>query len=435
MSNEATSQGPSFREALRFWFKLGWISFGGPAGQIAIMYGELVQRRRWVDEATFLHGLNYCMLLPGPEAMQLATWLGWRLHGLRGGVVAGALFVLPATVVLGVLSWVYMRFGQMPGVAGVLFGLQAAVLGIIVQAVTRIGSRVLKTPFAVTLALAALAAIALLKLPFPVIVVGAAMMGLAAWWFAPHWLPASAPHAPVFEGQTPAPRARGRYRWAFAVAAACLLLWWLPLLGVRLWLGADSTAWAMSVFFSRAALVTVGGAYAVLPYVAQQAVEVHGWLGPEQMLVGLGLAETTPGPLILVLEFVGFVGGWQHPDLASPLASALLGAAVTVWATFLPSFLFVLPMAPWIERLRDWPAASAALSGITCAVVGVILNLALWFGWQLLVEHAPGGRVLGLAIAVLSVLALTRWKAGVPWVVLGAAAVGAAAQVLGLVGV
>lgn len=339
MSTVAPQATPAFRDALRFWFKLGWISFGGPAGQIAIMHSELVERRRWVDEATFLHGLNYCMLLPGPEAMQLATWLGWRLHGLRGGVVAGVLFVLPGTVVLGALSWVYVRFGQLPAVAGVLFGLQAAVLGIIVQAVTRIGSRVLRTPFALGLALAALAAIALLKLPFPAIVAGAAAMGLTAWRFAPSWLPTPESHSQRTERQAP-PRGEGRYRWAIGVAVACLLLWWLPLLGVRLWLGADSTAWAMSVFFSKAALVTVGGAYAVLPYVAQQAVEVHGWLGPEQMLVGLGLAETTPGPLILVLEFVGFVGGWLHPDLASPLGSALLGAAVTVWATFLPSFLF-----------------------------------------------------------------------------------------------
>ena len=436
MSTAATPETPTtptFGDALRFWFKLGWISFGGPAGQIAIMHGELVERRRWVDEATFLHGLNYCMLLPGPEAMQLATWLGWRLHGLRGGVVAGVLFVLPATVVLGLLSWIYLRFGQLPVVAGVLFGLQAAVLGIIVQAVARIGSRVLKTPFAFALALAALAAIAWLRLPFPVIVAAAAAAGWLAWRYVPAWLPAPESHRQL-AGRHAAARGAHGVRWAIAVAVACLLLWWLPLLGVRLWLGADSTAWAMGAFFSKAALVTVGGAYAVLPYVAQQAVQVHGWLGPEQMLVGLGLAETTPGPLILVLEFVGFVGGWQHPDLASPRASALLGAAVTVWATFLPSFLFVLPAAPWIERLRDWPAASAALAGITAAVVGVILSLALWFGWQLLAGQATGGRALVLAIAVLSVLALTRWKHSVGWVVLGAGVLGAAAQGAGLIG-
>ncbi len=422
---------PSFAEALRFWSKLGWINFGGPAGQIAIMHAELVEQRRWVDEATFLHGLNYCMLLPGPEAMQLATYLGWRLHGMRGGIVAGVLFVLPATVLLALLSWIYLRYGQLPTVAGVLFGLQAAVLGIIAHAVVRIGRRVLRTPLAVAIALLALLAIAWWRWPFPSIVFGAGVLGWLAWQLRPDWLPQAEAHGQrdpaAWRSATQGRLSSARVSTSIVIASMCLLLWWLPLLGVRVWLGADSTAWAMSLFFSKAALVTLGGAYAVLPYVAQQAVEAHGWLSPEQMLVGLGLAESTPGPLILVLEFVGFVGGWQHPDLASPLASALLGAAVTVWATFLPSFLFVLPMAPWIERLRDRPALNAALTGITAAVVGVIANLALWFGWALLREAGTWRVVSICALALLAWLALAR-RVNVLWVVLAAAVSGALAQ-------
>jgi len=422
---------PTFGQALRFWSRLGWISFGGPAGQIGIMHAELVERRHWVDEATFLHGLNYCMLLPGPEAMQLATYLGWRLHGMRGGIVAGALFVLPATVLLALLSWIYLRYGQLPMVAGVLFGLQAAVLGIIVHALVRIGRRVLRTPLAIAIALLALLAIAWWRWPFPSIVLAAGVLGWLAWRLRPQWLPQPAAHGTVdavaLRSASDSRPISQRVSSALVIASVCVLLWWLPLLGVRVWLGADSTAWAMGVFFSKAALVTLGGAYAVLPYVAQQAVEVHGWLTPEQMLVGLGLAETTPGPLILVLEFVGFVGGWQHPDLASPLASALLGATVTVWATFLPSFLFVLPMAPWIQRLRERPALNAALTGITAAVVGVIANLALWFGWALLREANPLRAAFICALALLAWLALTR-RVNVLWVVLAAAGCGALVQ-------
>jgi len=415
---------PDFGTAARFWFKLGWINFGGPAGQIAIMHDELVDRRRWVDEASFLHGLNYCMLLPGPEAMQLATWLGWRLHGLRGGIVAGVCFVLPAAFILAGLSWIYVRFGALPAVAGVLLGLQAAVLGIILQAVQRIGRRVLTTPFSMLLALGALLAIAVLGASFPLIVLCAGLFGLLVWRVAPQWLPSMEDHAGAAAERGVVADAAPRLRSALLIAVVCVALWWLPLLAVRAWLGPDSTASTMGMFFSKAALVTIGGAYAVLPYVAQQAVEVHGWLQPGQMLVGLGLAETTPGPLIMVLEFVGFVGGWTHPDLASPLLSALLCAAVTLWATFLPSFLFVLPAAPWIGRMREWPAANAALTGITAAVVGVILNLALWFGWRLLVQQDARGDVFVVAVAILSWLALSRWKVGIFRVVLAAALAG-----------
>ncbi len=423
---------PGFAAALRFWAKLGWISLGGPAGQIAILHEELVERRRWVDEASFLHGLNYAMLLPGPEAMQLATWLGWRLHGLRGGIAAGVLFVLPSALLLTLLAWGYVRYGQVPAVAGALFGVQAAVLGILVHALLRIGRRVLRTPFAVLLALAAWLAIGGFARPFPGVVLAAALAGWLAWRFAPHWLPPVDSGHAVPVATAPAHAARPSWLRAGVVALVCLALWWLPLFGVRAWLGADSAAWAMGVFFSKAALVTLGGAYAVLPYVAQQAVAVHGWLGPEQMLVGLGLAESTPGPLIMVLAFVGFVGGWQQPDLASPLASALLGAGVTVWATFLPSFLFVLTLAPWVEQLRAWRAASAALAGVTAAVVGTIANLALWFGVQLLTGQRPEATGFVLVVAALAWFGLARWRWHIAWIVLGAALAGALARTIGI---
>jgi chromate transporter len=411
---------PGFGQALRFWWLLGWISFGGPAGQIAVMHTELVERRRWIDEATFLHALNYCMLLPGPEAMQLATYLGWRLHGVRGGLVAGALFVLPATALLAGLSWAYLAFGWLPVVAGISLGLSAAVLALLAQAVWRLGQRVLRGSFPKLLALLALAGLAA-GLGFPWILAAAAALGALAGRFAPAWL-ASPQHGARRE---PAVPAHGSRRRALVLAAGLLAAWWLPLFALRLALGPDSTAWSQSLFFSQAALVTFGGAYAVLPYVAQQAVEHYGWLTAAQMMVGLGLAETTPGPLIIVLEFVGFVGGWNRPDLASPLASALLGAGVTVWATFLPSFLFVLPVAPWIDGLRDRALLSAAIAGIGAAVVGVIVNLGLWFGLHLYAGRAPAEAAFITAVALLSWLVLAKARWHVLAVVLAAGAAGA----------
>lgn len=415
---------PGFAQALRFWLLLGCISFGGPAGQIAIMHGELVDKRRWVGEETFLRGLNFCMLLPGPEAMQLATWLGWRLHGVRGGIAAGVLFVLPASLLMLLLAWLYLRFQAVPLMGGVVFGLQAAVLGIIAHAAQRIGGRVLKTPFAVALAVLALLAIALSGLPFPLLLLLAALSG---WWARRHrpaWLPVSESTDAI----THARIARADVWRAVRTAATCLLLWWLPLLAVGAWLGRESTAFGMGLFFSKAALVTLGGAYAVLPYVATQAVEAQGWLAHAQMMTGLGLAETTPGPLILVLEFVGFAGGWQHPDLATPWASGLLGAAVTLWATFLPSFLFVLTAAPWIERIGRWPRANAMLAAVTAAVVGVIAHLALWFGWRLLAAQSAPAIALALTIATLVYLGMARWRWPIAIVVPTAALAGGLMQ-------
>ena len=412
---------PGFAQALRYWLLLGWISFGGPAGQIAIMHADLVEKRRWIDEASFLRGLNFCMLLPGPEAMQLATWLGWRMHGLRGGIVAGTLFVLPGAAVLALLSWLYVRYGALPAVAGVVSGLQAAVLGIVVHAVQRVGQRVLRTPAAFAIAAAALLAIAVLRVPFPAIVVAAAVAGWLLWRWRPSALPAGGGHGVASALSEAATRAPSVAR-ALRTAATCLLLWWLPVAAVGFWLGTGSTTFAMGLFFSKAALVTLGGAYAVLPYVADQAVIQHGWLQPEQMMAGLGLAETTPGPLILVLQFVGFVGGWQQPDLASPLLSALLGMAITLWTTFMPCFAFVLTAAPWIERIGQWRWAEAMLAGVTAAVVGVIANLAIWFGWRLLGDVAWPALALGSALALLAYVALARWHWPV-WIVVPAAGV------------
>ena len=402
---------------------MGCISFGGPAGQIAIMHNELVDKRRWIDEETFLRALNFCMLLPGPEAMQLATWLGWRLHGMRGGIAAGVLFVLPAALLMALLSWAYLHWQSLPVIGGVVFGLQAAVLGIIVHAAQRIGGRVLKTPFTLVLALAALLAISLLRVPFPLLLLAAAVAGWMAWQWRPHWLPQAEAAAATHASLPPSSVWR-----AIRVAVACVVLWWVPILALGTWLGRDSTAFAMGVFFSKTSLVTLGGAYAVLPYVATQAVDVHGWLAPAQMMTGLGLAETTPGPLILVLEFVGFTGGWQHPDLSTPLASGLLGAVVSVWATFLPSFLFVLTAAPWIERIGRWPRANAMLAAVTSAVVGVIAHLALWFGWRLLATQDWRAAALAVLIAAVVYAGLTRGRWPVAAIVPAAGLVGAVAQ-------
>lgn len=415
---------PRFGAALRFWLLLGCISFGGPAGQIAIMHNELVDKRRWIDEEAFLRALNFCMLLPGPEAMQLATWLGWRLHGLRGGIAAGVLFVLPAALLMALLSWAYLSWQSLPLMGGVVFGLQAAVLGIIVHAAQRIGGRVLKTPFAVVLAVIALLAISL-RVPFPLLLITVAVAGWFAWRLRPQWLPQAEASSP-----THAVLSRASVWRALRIALGCLLVWWVPLLALGAWLGHDSTVFAMGLFFSKSALLTLGGAYAVLPYVANQAVEVHGWLAPAQMMTGLGLAETTPGPLILVLEFVGFAGGWQHPDLATPLASGLLGAAVSVWATFLPSFLFVLTAAPWIEHIGRWPRANAVLAAVTAAVVGVIAHLAIWFGWRLLAAQDWRAGALAVLMAVVVYAGLARWRWPVAAIVPAAGLVGAIAGTL-----
>ncbi|HEX2750383.1 MAG TPA: chromate efflux transporter [Verrucomicrobiales bacterium] len=416
---------PAFHSALLYWLKLGFISFGGPAGQIATMHRELVERRRWISENHFLHALNFCMLLPGPEAQQLATYLGWRLHGVRGGVAAGALFVLPSVLILFALSWLYMTSGDVLWLAALFYGLLPAVIAIVAAALLRIGRKALKTPALWALAAASFVAIFFFKVSFVIIIAAAALAG----WAGSHWMPQQFPSGTGGAGTRqeeegfvvlppcPAPS----WKRTGMILSVCLVLWWLPVLLTGLWLGQDSTIFRQGLFFSQTALITFGGAYAVLPYVAQQAVEHFRWLTWPQMAAGLGLAETTPGPLIMVLQFVGFAGAWQHPPEGfSPLSSALLGGLLTTWVTFLPCFLFVFTGAPHVEQLRDHPRLGASMTAITAAVVGVILNLGVWFaqhaiwpaGWtETLPLHGTDLFVVFVSIAAFA--ALHRYKAGV----------------------
>lgn len=410
---------PAFREALRFWWKLGWISFGGPAGQIAIMHKELVEKRRWLSEDHFLHALNFCMLLPGPEAQQLATYLGWRLHGARGGIAAGVLFVLPSMFILFGLSWLYMAGGEVKWIQGVFYGLIPAVIAIVLSAVKRIGSKALKTPALWSIALLAFVSIYFLGVPFVWIILTAALAGFIGGKKWPKQFPVGKGHGKADVGDAPfvelPPAPKASWRRSFVVSAICLTLWWLPVLACGLLLGWGGIHFQQGLFFSKAALVTIGGAYAVLPYVAQMAVEHHGWLGQRQMMAGLGLAETTPGPLIMVLQFVGFVAAWQHPGELSPLAAGALGAAITTWVTFLPCFLFVFLGAPHVEGLRERPALATTLTAITAAVVGVILNLALWFALHALWPEGKTGTfdAFVAVVAVAAWLAMERFKVGV----------------------
>lgn len=419
---------PSFGEALRFWLKLGFISFGGPTGQIAIMHTELVERRRWIGEGRFLHALNFCMLLPGPEAQQLATYCGWLLHRTWGGIVAGVLFVLPSALLLWALGFIYVTYGEVRWVAAVFAGLKPAVLAIVVAAVLRIGRRALGNAMMWGIAAAAFVAIYFFGAPFPAIVVAALVIGALAGNFRPSLFPAPGAHAGAIasvidDSHDSAGHTRPTLARAIRVTGICLALWWMPILAAGLLQGWDGTLFKQGIFFSKAAMVTFGGAYAVLPYVAQQAVEVHAWLGPEQMLDGLGLAETTPGPLIMVLQFVGFMGGWNQSGAMTPLVAATLGAAITTWVTFVPCFLWIFLGAPHIEQLRGRRAFNSALAAVTAAVVGVILNLAVWFGAHILFP-ADGVDWFSVAIAVLAFAAMQWLRVGIIPVVLGACAVG-----------
>lgn len=418
MSPSLPPPAPSFGEALRYWLRLGCISFGGPAGQIAMMHKELVEKRRWISDAHFLHALNFCMLLPGPEAQQLATYLGWRLHGAKGGIAAGALFVIPSMFLLFALSWVYLAGGHLAWLAAIFYGLLPSVIAVVAEAVLRIGKKALKSPSLVAIAAASFVAIFFFQVSFVLIILVAALSG----WFGNHLAPSQFPAGKGHGSAAPAdgsptlilpPTPRATWRRACFIAALCLALWWLPVFGLGAWLGWDSTAAQQGTFFSKAALVTFGGAYAVLPYVAQQAVETHAWLSHEQMMAGLALAETTPGPLIMVLQFVGFVGGWQNPGNLTPLGAATLGAAITTWVTFLPCFLFVFLGAPYIEKLGEQTRLSAALTAITAAVVGVILNLGVKFAIHAMWPDPD--RVFDPFVAVVAVaafVAMQRFKIG-----------------------
>jgi chromate transporter len=384
---------PTFREAFRVWLAIGLNSFGGPAGQIAVMHRVLVEERRWVSDHRFLHALNYCMLLPGPEAQQLATYLGWLLHGYRGGLVAGILFVLPGFVAILALSLLYVSFQDLALVTALFFGLKAAVLAVVLEALLRIGRRVLRSPVLLGFAAAAFAALFLFGCPFPLVIAGAAVMGLLGAGVAPGMFALVPPagggamRAAVIDaaidarGERPGETSARRAARVLAVAVTL----WLGPLAVLWWgLGRGSVYVEEAIFFSKAAVVTFGGAYAVLAYIAQQAVDAHHWLAPGEMLDGLGMAETTPGPLIQVVQFVGFMGAYRSPGPLGPLTAGVLGAVLTTWVTFAPCFLWIFLGAPYVERLRANERLAAALSAITASVVGVILNLALWFGAHVL---------------------------------------------------
>lgn len=424
------------RDDVRAWTTVAINSFGGPAGQIAAIHDEVVERRAWVEETSFLHALNYCMLLPGPEAQQLATYLGWMTKGFRGALLAGGLFIVPGFISILLLSILYAEWGDLAWVEGLFYGIAPAVIAIVAHAVARIGSRTLQNATMAAVAASAFIAIFFYGVPFPLIVLGAGLLG----FFGARMWPDT---FVVIKGHDVSATDPASNRWtrtALTIAVG-LALWLVPLLVIVLVTGADSVWSDIAMFFSQAAVVTFGGAYSVLAYMAQQAVEVYGWLQPGEMVDGLGLAETTPGPLIQVTQFVGFLGAHRNPGGLSPLTAGTLGALLTVWVTFVPSFLFILAGAPHVERLKNRPSLSGALSTITAAVVGVVLNLGAWFAIYVLFEEVAvrehlGARLLvptmatidwlAVAIAVAATLALFRWDARIIHVVGSAALLGLA---------
>ncbi|MES2901372.1 MAG: chromate efflux transporter [Pseudomonadota bacterium] len=410
----------SMAEAFRYWLKLGFISFGGPAGQIALMHTELVERRRWISEQRFLHALNYCMLLPGPEATQLAVYIGWLMHKTRGGILAGVLFVAPSLLLLIVLSWIYLAYGSLPVVAGILYGIKPAIVAVVLAAAWRIGTRSLKNPTLIGIAIGAFLAIAVLELPFPLIVLAAAVIG----WAGGRWLPAhfqvGGKHPDsresygmaLIDDDTPTP-AHAAFSWmrlAKVSVVGCVL-------GAGAWLliaqqfGASGTLAQMGWFFTKAAMLTFGGAYAVLPYVYQGGVEHYQWLTATQMIDGLALGETTPGPLIMIVAFVGFVGAWTHALFGNLFVAGVAGALVATFFTFLPSFVFILAGGPLVESTRDNVRMTAPLTAISAAVVGVIVSLAVFFGKHVFMA-GPQPDWYAVAISAAACVALFRFKVG-----------------------
>ena len=425
----------SLREAFLYWLKLGFISFGGPAGQISMMHQELVERRRWISEHRFLHALNYCMVLPGPEAQQLATYIGWLMHGTFGGIIAGFLFVLPSLFILIALTWIYLAFGNLPAVAGILYGIKPAVTAIVVFAAYRIGSRALKNGVLWAIAAAAFVAIFAFDVPFPYIVLGTGIVGIIGGRIAPAKFKSGGHHgdgkksygAALIDDHTPPP-AHARFKWARVLSFAAIgIAIWAAIEGLLYSLyGWQGTLTQMGWFFTKAALLTFGGAYAVLPYVYQGGVEQYGWLTGPQMIDGLALGETTPGPLIMVVAFVGFIGAWTKevfgPDMLA--VAGIAGATVATIFTFLPSFLFILVGGPAVEATRGELKFTAPLTGITAAVVGVILNLAVFFAYHVLWPQGfaqpfsaqtffVGFEWISVIIGIAAFIALWRYKAGI----------------------
>lgn len=426
-----TATTPGFGDLIRVFARIGLLSFGGPAGQIALMHRELVEQRGWIGEADYLRALNFCHLLPGPEAQQLATYIGWRLHGLRGGFAAGLLFVLPGAALMMALAMLYAVAANLGWVAALFLGIKAAVLAIVVQALIRIGRRALDRPAKRVLAVAAFIALFLFNAPFPLVVLAAGLLGLA--------MPAAfGGHASDATVQASTPRP---WRQSLTAVAGFALLWAAPMIVILLALGPQHVLWQVGLFFSKLAVVTFGGAYAVLAYMAQAAVQDFGWLQPGEMADGLGLAETTPGPLILVTQFVGFLAGFRDPAPFGPLAAGAIAGLLTLWVTFIPCFLWIFALAPWIERLNRLARLQSALAGVTAAVVGVIANLTLWFALHILFARIdersvgplrlyiadPGSFVPAVAIiALLSAVLLFRFRLDVVKVLLVAMAAGAA---------
>jgi chromate transporter len=432
------SHGIPFGEAVRVWARVAALSFGGPAGQIAVMHRILVEEKRWIGENRFLHALNYCMLLPGPEAQQLAVYVGWLLHRTKGGLVAGTLFVLPGLVAIMVLSLIYAAWGKVGIVAALFFGLKAAVLAVVLQAVARVGARALKNRVMLGIAAAAFVAIFFLKVPFPLIVLGAAVIGYVGGRAGHPAFLVGGGHGPAGGhiladadsalGETVPAHARPSTAWSLRIGGFFLVLWLAPIAALLLLTGPGNAFADIAVFFSKMAVVTFGGAYAVLAYVAQEAVETYRWLQPGEMLDGLGMAETTPGPLIMVTQFVGFMGAFRAPGGLNPYVAGVLGGLLTTWVTFTPCFLWIFLGAPYVEALRGNRALSGALAAITAAVVGVILNLAVWFGLHVLFREVvavpwlfglaldvPVLSTLDVASAVLTaaaIVAMFRFKAG-----------------------
>ena len=446
----AGDHGISLNEATKVWARIAALSFGGPAGQIAVMHRILVEEKRWIGEERFLHALNYCMLLPGPEAQQLAVYIGWLLHKTKGGLIAGALFVLPGFLAILGLSYLYVLLGHVPLIEGLFFGLKAAVLAVVVQAVVRVGSRALKNNVMRGIAAAAFVAIFFLDAPFPLIILAAGLAGYVGGRSGLQQFKSGGGHGAAGGevihdrdtalGEALPEHAKPNYGWSLRISSVLLLLWLAPVLALFLTLGPDDVFYRIASFFSQRAVVTFGGAYAVLAYVAQEAVDTFGWLQPGEMLDGLGMAETTPGPLIMVTQFVGFLAAFRDAGQLSPLVAATLGAILTTWVTFVPCFLWIFAGAPFIERLRGNKALSSALTAITAAVVGVILNLALWFAIHTLFGEVrpvatPTGSldvpVLGsinipaTLLSIGALIAVFRFKIGVLPVLGACAAIGA----------